>query len=180
MIKKEDIRDILNSARQDWPQAGERDIAFAVLCDTVSDKAAAYKMAYGKAATAAAAAEMYKSQGMQRLLALLGPFGVGSISEDTITREDNMAGLIKLLKLIPAQLASRKLSTKEAITLETTIRTKLNDKFEMEAGQTQKRIIIVPQKHDMICPHTNRECTSMPTKEACMKYYGLKDGGEAK
>ena len=49
MIKKDDIRVILKSTRQDWATVSEKDIAFAVLCDTFADKATAYKMAYGKA-----------------------------------------------------------------------------------------------------------------------------------
>lgn len=178
MIKKDDIRVILKSTRQEWATVSEKDIAFAVLCDTFADKATAYKMAYGK--TSADAETHYRSAGMQKLLAVLEPFGIGSVNEEMITREQNKTELIRLLKEIKTLAESRKIDAKDAVKMEADIRVKLNDKFEMEESQSQKRIIIVPQKHDMICPHTNRECTSMPTKEACMKYYGLKDGGEAK
>ena len=178
MIRKNDIRVVLKSIRQEWPQASEKDIAFAVLCDTFADKAVAYKMAYGR--TSADAEAHYRSAGMQKLFAVLQPFGVGEISEGSITREENKAALIRQLRDIKEQRDNGKLDIEKAIKLEADIRVKLNDKFEMEESQSQKRIIIVPQKHDMICPHTNRECTSMPTKEACMKYYGLKDGDEAK
>ena len=178
MIKKTDIRVLLSSIRQEWPQASEKDIAFAVLCDTIADKGVAYKMAYGK--TVADAEEHYRSAGMQKLLGLLEPFGVGAVDEELITREQNKTELIRLLKEIKALAANRKIDAKDAVKMEADIRVKLNDKFEMEESQSQKRIIIVPQKHDMICPHTNRECTYMPTKEACMKYYGLKDGDKAK
>ena len=54
-------------------------------------------------------------------------------------------------------------------------RVKLNDKFNIEEAEGQKRIIIVPQKHDIICKWTQRGCSSMPSKEACMKYYKLID-----
>ena len=135
-------------------------------------------MAYGKASADVEA--HYHSAGMQKLLGVLEPFGIGSVNEEMITREQNKTELIRLLKEIKTLAESRKIDAKDAVKMEADIRVKLNDKFEMEESQSQKRIIIVPQKHDIICPHTNRECTSMPTKEACMKYYGLKDGGEAK
>ena len=172
MIKKDDIKVILKSTRQDWATVSEKDIAFAVLC-AFADKATAYKMAYGK--TSADAETHYRSAGVQKLLAVLEPFGIGSVNEELITREQNKTELIRLLKEIKTLAESKKIDAKDAVKMEADIRVKLNDKFEMEESQSQKRIIIVPQKHDMICPHTNRECTSMPTKEACMKYYGLKD-----
>ena len=117
---------------------------------------------------------------LQKLLGVLEPFGIGSVNEELITREQNKTELIRLLKEIKTLAESKKIDAKDAVKMEADIRVKLNDKFEMEESLSQKRIIIVPQKHDIICPHTNRECTSMPTKEACMKYYGLKDGDEAK
>ena len=64
---------------------------------------------------------------------------------------------------------------KDAIKIEADIRVKLNDKFNIEEEEGQKRIIVVPQKHDIICKFTNRECSAMPSKEACMKYYNLID-----
>ena len=57
-------------------------------------------------------------------------------------------------------------------------RVKLNDKFNIEEEEGQKRIIVVPQKHDIICKWTSRECSAMPSKEACMKYYNLIDAGK--
>lgn len=177
MIKKEDIKVILKSTRQEWATVSEKDIAFVVLCDTFADKSVAYKMAYGRVATDAEA--HYCTTRMLKLRDVLEPFGIGSVNEELITREQNKTELIRLLKEIKALAESKKIDAKDAVKMEADIRVKLNDKFEMEASQTQKRIIVVPQKHDIICPHTNRECTYMPTKEACMKYYGLKDKGSA-
>jgi len=171
MIKHDDIKDILESVRKDWPSATEKDIAFAVLCDTYSDKGMAYKLAYGRAIANAAA--FYKKPQVQKLLEILQPFGVGAVSEDIVTREQNKAELIRLLKSIKDLADDKKIDMKDAVKMEADIRVKLNDKFEMEESRKQKRIIIVPQKHDIICPHTNRECTYMPDKETCMKYYHL-------
>ncbi|MDE5986853.1 MAG: hypothetical protein K2H16_06175, partial [Prevotella sp.] len=53
------------------------------------------------------------------------------------------------------------------------IRFRLQDKFELEMSNKEKRYILLPPKHLFICPHTNRECSNMPPKEVCMKYYNL-------
>ncbi len=173
MIRKSDIKDILGSIRQDYPDATEKDIAFAVLCDTYSDKTTAYRLAYGRLYEKAA--DFYGGGKIQKLLSILSPFGVGPVSEDSITSEENKAALIRQLRDIESLRKSGGIDVDKAIKLASDIRFKLQDKFEMEESQKQKRIIIVPQKHDIICPHTNRECTYMPDKAACMKYYNLKE-----
>ena len=99
----------------------------------------------------------------------------GTISVDDITFEENKQGLIKLLNQITKAKADGIMDTKDAFKLETDIRVKLNDKFDTAESTENKHIIVVPSKHDIICPHTNYECTFMPTKEACMKYYNIKD-----
>lgn len=96
-----------------------------------------------------------------------------TIDEGMITKEENKAELIKMLDEIDAALQRKEIQFKDAMALKRDIRVKLNDKFEMEESTKEKRIIVVPQKHDYVCPHTNRECTKMPSKEACMEYYGL-------
>ena len=99
----------------------------------------------------------------------------GVVSEDDITFEENKQGLIKLLKKTEEAVEKKLMDTKDALKLQTDIRVKLNDKFDTSESNDNKHIIVVPSKHDMICPHTNYECTFMPTKEACMKYYNIKD-----
>ena len=38
MIKKEDIKIVLDTVRTDWQSVSEKDIAFAILCDVLEDK----------------------------------------------------------------------------------------------------------------------------------------------
>ena len=102
-----------------------------------------------------------------------GVFKPRTIDEGMITKEENKAELIKMLDDIDDALQKKQIAFKDAMSLKRDIRVKLNDKFEMEESTKEKRIIIVPQKHDYVCPHTNRECSKMPSKEACMEYYGL-------
>jgi hypothetical protein len=171
MIKNKDIETVLSAIKSDFTDASEKDIIFLMLCDTISEKDTAYKMAYGKKCTKIK--EFISSHKILKIKELLKPFGIGVDMSSTISRTENREDLIKLLGKIKEASDNGELETKDAIKLETDIRVKLNDKFNIEAEKEQRRIIIVPQKHDLICPHTNRECSNMPSKEACMKYYNL-------
>lgn len=173
MIRQDDIKDILNTAKSDWREVSRKDVIFCILCDTITDKNVAYQAAYGKVTSNAD--DFYNNPRMVKLLELLRPFGIGQLDESFLSREQNKTELLALLTKIKAAAKNNEIDTKDALKMEADIRVKLNDKFDMDEGHGQKHIIIVPQKHDLICPHTNRECTFMPTKEACMKYYKLKD-----
>lgn len=151
----------------------ENDISFAILCDTIADKELAYKLAYGK--DNGNAKEFYTSKQLTAILNALSPYGVGVVNEDSITKEQNKAELIQLLDKIKDLADNKKIPLKDAVKMEADIRVKLNDKFEMDLSNKQKRIIVVPQKHDIVCPKTNRECNYWPSKSACMKHYNLKD-----
>lgn len=171
MLKKEDIKIVLKTVKSEWADVKESDIVFCVLCDTISDKDAAFRYAYGKAGRGET---RYKNANMKKLLAALEPFGVGEISGATVTREENKQELIKLIDRVQKLSAEGGLDIKDALKLEGDFRVKLNDKFEMEEAQKQKRIIVVPQKHDLVCPHTQRECSYWPSKEACIEHYKLR------
>ncbi len=173
MIKKEDIKLVLDTVRVDWQNVDEKDIAFVILCDAIEDKSLAYRLAYKK--NEKDPASFMSTPRFKRLIAALEPFGIGSVNSNTITKEENKGELLKLLESIDRMLSNKELEPKDAIKMQTDIRVKLNDKFEMEESQAQKRIIVVPSKHDIVCPQTNRECNFWPTKRACIAHYGLAD-----
>lgn len=174
MIKEKDIRDIIKSVRYKWRNVSTKDIAFCVLLETLENKEDVYSMIYGTEPLEGVAAYC-NSDKVQLLLDAVRPFisSTESDEEATITRSENRAGLVRQLKKLQTLIARRKISEGEAFKRETEIRCKLEKEFDLEEGDGQKHIIVVPQKHDLICPHTNRECTQMPSKEACMEYYGL-------
>ena len=91
------------------------------------------------------------------------------------TREENRAALLRQIEEIEEAYRDKKISFKDKSAQIYAIRFRLQDKFDMDRSGDERRIIVVPQKHDFICPHTNRECSAMPSKEACMKYYNLKE-----
>lgn len=171
MIENKDIQDIIASVSTEWQDVCEKDVAYLALCDVFADKRKAAELAYG--ARLADRPEKFP-KGVSALKSVLQSFGVGVVSADDVSREENKSALIRLLPRIKAAVDSGELEVRDGLKLETDIRVKLNDKFEMEADRGQKHLIVVPQKHDMVCPHTNKECTYMPSKKACIDYYKLK------
>lgn len=89
------------------------------------------------------------------------------------TKEDNKAALLAQIDEIEQAFKRGEISFKDKSAQIYAIRFRLQDKFDMEHSDTERRIIVVPAKHLFICPHTNRECSNMPPKEVCMKYYNL-------
>lgn len=89
------------------------------------------------------------------------------------TKEQNKEALLAQIEEIERAYQNGDISFKDKSAQIYAIRFRLQDKFDMEHSDTERRIIVVPAKHLFICPHTNRECSNMPEKEVCMKYYGL-------
>ena len=99
--------------------------------------------------------------------------GVSKIEDDTISKEENRSELIKMIGVIQEGMDDGDIERKDGLKMIADIRVKLNDKFEIEERGVQKRLIVVPQKRNMICAYTQRECTYWPTKEACKAHYKL-------
>lgn len=175
MLSNENIKDILNATRHD---VDERDLAFLVLCDNYKDIREAYKIAYGKTKSEEYVRNFRESDKISALVTAAKPFGVCQDGKVSISREENQSALIKMLGQIEQAMDDEEMDKGQALKMMADIRVKLQDKFDMEDDKDEnKHIIVVPQKHDYICPHTNRECSKMPSKAACMKYYGLRDSG---
>lgn len=166
MISYNDIKDIINSLKTEGIEARVRDVAYLVMCDAFVDKGLASKVAYQED-------EKPSNKVLSTLAEKLKPFGIGAVT--TISKDENREELLKLLQRVQDAEREGTIDPKDAIKIEADIRVKLNDKFNIEEEEGQKRIIVVPQKHDIICKWTSRECSAMPSKEACMKYYNLID-----
>ena len=172
MLNNSDIDLILSSIKEEFSKATEKDIIFAILYNMLDDKDKAYRYAYR---TKGNGKERYNSSVFKPMITALEPFGIGEISEKVVTKEENKSELFKLLYSIDRMLEEHRIEPKDAIKMKADIRVKLNDKFNMEESMKQKRIIVVPQKHDCVCPHTHRECSYWPSTDACKKHYGFKD-----
>lgn len=172
MLNNEDITLILTSVKGEFSKATEKDVIFAILYSVLEDKDKAYKYAYH---TKGDGKERYESAYFKPVITALEPFGIGGTNDKGITKEENKGEFVKLLDSVNQMLMDGKIEAKDAAKLEIDIRTKLNDKFNIEESLKQKRIIVVPQKHDIVCKYTQRECSYWPSKEACKEHYGLKD-----
>lgn len=171
MISKNDISDIVKSLKTEGVEVRLRDVAYLVMCDAFVDKSLAEKVAYQEE-------ERPSNKVLSILAEKLKPFGIGAVT--TISKDENREELLKEISEMKkiADSANRDGDTDTYIKASKVVldaRVKLNDKFNIEEEEGQKRIIVVPQKHDIICKWTSRECSAMPSKEACMKYYNLID-----
>lgn len=181
MITNANIDEIIKKVKDELnKQVTLRDVMFIINESLFEDRKTAYKASFGEVISDNDLDVYIYSERIQKLIELLAPFTKsnsdnGVVSEDDITFEENKQGLIKLLKKTKQAEEDGLMETKDALKLQADIRVKLNDKFDTAESTENKHIIVVPSKHDIICPHTNYECTFMPTKEACIKYYNLKD-----
>lgn len=89
------------------------------------------------------------------------------------TKEQNKEALLEQIEEIKQAYQNGDISFKDMSAQIYAIRFRLQDKFDMEVSDKEKRFILLPRKHLFICPHTNRECSNIPKKEVCMKYYDL-------
>ena len=101
------------------------------------------------------------------------PMSVQKDDKETYTKEENKAALLAQIEEIEEAYQQNQISFKDKSAQISAIRFRLQDKFELEKSDKERRIIVVPAKHLFICKYTNRECSNIPPKEVCMKYYNL-------
>lgn len=171
MISYNDIKDIISSLKTEGVEARVRDVAYLVMCDSFVDKSLAAKVAYQDD-------DKPSGKVLSILSDRLKPFGIGAAA--TISKDENREQLLKEIAEMK-DIADRAKAANDSDTyikaskVVLDARVKLNDKFNIEEEESERRIIVVPQKHDIICKWTSRECSAMPSREACMKYYNLID-----
>lgn len=90
---------------------------------------------------------------------------------EIITFDENKKALIELIEKNKRMLEAGEIDAKDALKIEADIRTKLNDKFNVKSGASEK-IVVVPAKYNGICERYHCECY-LPTKEELMKTYNL-------
>lgn len=180
-MTREDIDKILEGAKNNGYFPNKYEIAFALLRDIVGNDTAAYLVFKTVPSDLPKFVNGSKMKFYRKKLnSLIGKGAKGSepaIKEQTddTTKEQNKAELLALIETAKKAVRNGEMDVKDALFMEKDIRVKLQDKFELEKSEDERRIIVVPQKNDIVCPHTHRECTYMPTKEACMEYYNLKE-----
>lgn len=149
-----------------------RDIAYILLAKMFSDKKVAYKCLFdGKDD----GYDTYVNDDLrQRLEQYMTEEGfLRSVSTDSddgsITFEENKAALTKMISDIEEDMADGVIEKKDGYARIVDIRTKLNDKFKVEA-EKRDRLIVVEKKFDFVCPHTHRECYQLNKEDAKAKF----------
>ena len=176
-ITSDDMKRLRATMAHEWPDLRVTDVAFAVLCETFEDDAVAVAVAYREKAPANGEESKAFSPRAQALRKAVHQIVFGAVGqEDTISKEENRSELIRMIDEIQAGMDNGEIEKKDGLKMIADIRVKLNDKFEIEErSEGRQRLIIVPQKRDMICRYTNRECMNWPTREACIRHYNIKE-----
>lgn len=161
---------MIASLRGDYPDIRRSDIVAAVLLGTF-DAASVIYLLDGHGVDVVSQGRVSAVMGQIRAFS-----GSRVVSADSISREENRSELIRMIDEIQTSMVTGEIEKKDGLKMIADIRVKLNDKFEIEDAEAHQRLIVVPQKHDMVCRYTNRECM-FPPKEECMARYGLVERG---
>jgi len=188
MITIEDIENIVSDLRGQTYKASKGDITFALLSGIVGNEVASYLAFNTPVSNLPKYIKGTKLKCVRKALIGFGLLGDKPAASTTtqnekeipqgkreITKEENREALMAELDEISRLQRNGDLDAKDAVMARARIRFELNKNFEMDKSEDERRILIVPQKHDIVCPHTHFECTYMPTKEACMEHYNLKE-----
>lgn len=179
MITVKDIEKIIKDAKVMKLEASVRDISYVILFFEYCNATIAYKSIFNKDAGDKEIQKYDKSKVVNFLKSYIAsnfsnkeekPINTETILTD-ISFEENKAALISLLQEVQQAMIDGKIDYKDGIKMQTDIRTKLNDKFEVEKKEGQQ-YVIVETKYNNICEHCHHELY-IPTKEDLMKQYNL-------
>lgn len=181
MITIDNINEIIEESSNAGFEVRMCDISYAILCSIYSEKQISYAVLFGKDASDSLVEEYDSMPKIKFLKNLMKRFLTKTskiVSHQDISFEENKDALIQLLETIKELKKKNEIEAKDAVKLETDIRIKLNDKFDVATNKSERRII-VNTKFNTICEITRRECF-LQTKEYAMKQWGLVDLEELK
>lgn len=147
-----------------------RDIAYVLLSKMFADGKTAYQCLFG-----AEGFDEYVStdirERLERYMTDEGYIVNLSVDNETgeMTFDENKKELIAMIPKIEHDMEKGIIEKKDGYARIVDIRTKLNDKFKVEAAK-KDRTIIVERKFDFICPHTSRECYQLDKEDAMKKW----------
>lgn len=177
MITREDIVKITEKCADKGYNIKVRDIAYLILCKHLVNKDVAYMSLFGVEKNDGEISDYDKSEKINFLRTIIDEYIPTTknvrtdLKSSDITFEDNKEALVALLDDIQDAVLNEELDKKDAIKLETEIRVKLNDKFNV-ADETKQQYIIVEPKFNHICEWTHKECW-LQTKEYAKKHWHL-------
>ena len=181
MVTVDDINKILSKSKEQGFDVRMSDIAYVVLSGFFDEKGIAYAILYGKNFGKTEVNEYDKSAKIKFLKKNLKDYiekaeitkSISKPSHKDISFEENKDALIELLNTIRDMKSKGEIEAKDAVKLETDIRIKLNDKFDVSSDKHEKRVV-VNAKYNNICEWTKKECF-LQTKEYAIQNWGLVD-----
>lgn len=166
------IKNTIEHFKEDGTEVRVRDIAFTLLSKMFSDSKTAYQCLFGTEGF-----DEYVTDDMRsKLEAYLTEQGyIKSFSTDAetggITFAENKHAMERMLMDIQKDMEGGIIERKDGYARMESIRTKLNDKFKVEAAE-KDRMIIVEKKFSGICEYCHHEIY-VPSEEELMEKYGL-------
>ena len=148
-----------------------RDIAYILLSHMFDDSKTAYKCLFGNED---GFVKYVGDEMREKLEAYMTDMGyIRSMSTDDYTGgisfEENKGQMVAMISRIEKDMTDGMVDRKDGYSLIKDIRTKLNDKFKVEAKK-QDRMIIVEKKFDFVCPYTRHECYQLDKEDAMKKW----------
>lgn len=173
-MDNEQIRNTVEHFKNDGAGIRVRDIAYILLSKMFVDSKIAYQCLFDEKGIGFD--EYMSNEMLSKLEDYMKSEGfIRAISTDAdsggVTFEENKRAMEQMLVDIQSDMEKGLIEKKDGYARMTDIRTKLNDKFKVEAEQ-KDRMIVVEKKFDFICPHTRRECYQLD-KEAAMEKFNL-------
>ena len=168
MLSNERINDIIEKCKQSGYTVRVRDVAYAILCHTIDDKAVIYKCLFGEYGSV----EEYDGSRATTKVKELVTKALGKTHED-ISFEENKAYMLKLKKDTELAMENHEIDKKDGLKILADLSTKLNDKFNVQADNVEQ-MVFVSCKFNSICQSCGRELY-IPTKEDLIKQYNLKE-----
>lgn len=180
MITNGQIRQTILNCKKEGHVVGLRDIAYVLLCKHIEEPAMAYRILFGLDKDFSP--EYGNTYDQTSAISYLKSYidinldeGVHKKREmsDDISFEENKAEMIKLIEEAKQAREDGTMKTSDSLKIQSDLRVKLNDKFNV-ADETQEQMIIVNTKYNDICPRCGVEISRRPiTKLEAMEMYDL-------
>ena len=187
----DEIKDIIKESRLAGHDVKMKDVAYIIVRTVIDDKAVAYRSVFDAAESEDSVKRYEMEPGIKflknRLKKYISPKAQKSAASATkvqdtsakdinskykdITFEENKEAMLELIDEIQEGMRNKEIDVAVGLKMQTDIRTKLQDKFEVSNKKDEHRIV-VNTKFNHICEWTRKECF-LQTKEYAMKQWGL-------
>lgn len=187
----DEIKDIIKESRLAGHDVKMKDVAYIIVRTVIDDRAVAYRSIFDTAESEDSVKQYEMQPGIKflknKLKKYISPKTQKSAAsapkaQDTsikdisskykdITFEENKEAMLELIDEIQEGMRNKEIDVAVGLKMQTDIRTKLQDKFEVSNKKDEHRIV-VNTKFNHICEWTRKECF-LQTKEYAMKQWGL-------